>query len=75
MECPICGCENTLFVSYLYQYSHNCKINKDGSISRKYTIDYQGPMEIAMLCCENGCKVNERLDWDISKNNKLIIRK
>lgn len=75
MECPICGCENTLFVSYLYQFSHKHKINKNGQISHKYTKDFEGPMEIAILCCENGCDVNEMLDWDISEDNKLIIRK
>ncbi len=29
MKCPICGENDTLYVSFLYQYSLNHKLNKN----------------------------------------------
>lgn len=75
MKCPECECEDTLFVSYLYQYSRNHKITKDGKLSKNYKNGEEGPMDCAMLCCTNGCEINESVDWYIDEDNNLIIRK
>lgn len=75
MKCPECECEDTLYVSFLYQYSHNHRINKDGKVSKKFKYRDEGSMNCGLLCCENGCEINERVDWDIDADNKLIIRK
>lgn len=72
MKCPICKEENTLTVHYLYQYSHEYKIRKDGKISKKYRVNDNGPEEIGILVCENGCNVNN-LVWDIELDVTLII--
>lgn len=74
MRCPICECNDTLYVSFLYQYSRNHKVNKNGRISRKYTNRDEGYMDCAILCCENGCNINENIDWYIDINNNIIIK-
>ena len=63
MKCPICGEEDTLEVCFLYQYSKNFKITKNGCLSKKYTIDSGHSMEASVLVCKNGCNVND-FDWD-----------
>lgn len=73
MKCPICEEENTLEVSFLYQYSKNYKITKNGRLSKKYSIDYGHPMEVSILICKNGCNVND-FDWDWDwETRKLTI--
>lgn len=74
MKCPMCGYDDTLYVSFLYQYSKNHKINKNGRISRKYKKQDEGYMDCGILCCENGCEINEKINWDIDINDKLIIK-
>ena len=73
MKCPICGEDNTLGLSCLYQYSKDYKITKNGCLSKKYTKDCGNPMEVEILTCKNGCEVND-LDWSLDyKTRKLTI--
>lgn len=73
MKCPICGEENTLSVCFLKQYSHNYKITKKGILSKKYTVEDAGSIEVSVLVCKNGCNVND-LDWELDRfTDKLII--
>lgn len=75
MKCPICGEEDTLIVSFLYQFSKDYKVTKKGCVSKKYTIDNNHSMETSILVCKNGCDVND-LDWDYDlKTRKLTIEK
>lgn len=73
MKCPICGEEDALTISFLYQFSKDYKITKKGCLSKKYTIDNNHSMETSVLVCKNGCDVND-LDWDWDyKTRKLTI--
>lgn len=73
MICPICKKENTLTLCYLYQYSHNYRILKNGKVSKKYTVeDSGGGEEKSVLTCSNGCLINN-LYWYIDNNDNLII--
>lgn len=72
MKCPICGEENTLIVNYLFQYSMEHKIRKDGKVSKKYKVVDNGSEETGVLTCENGCNVND-LDWGIEMDGTLTI--
>lgn len=47
--CPKCG--GKIEVSYLYQYAHEYRLNKDGRLSKKYTVRDCGPMECGLACC------------------------
>lgn len=74
MKCPICGEEDTLTISFLYQFSKDYKITKKGCLSKKYTIDNNHTMETSVLVCKNGCDVND-LDWDWDyETRKLTIK-
>ena len=55
--CPICN--GTIVVSWLYQYSHDYKINRNGKLSKRRKITDGGSMEVAIATCE---KCN--LHWD-----------
>ena len=47
--CPVCG--GRIEVSYLYQYSMDYRLNKDGRLSRRYRVSGGGPMECGIACC------------------------
>lgn len=48
--CPKCG--GTIIVSYLYQTSHDYKLTKKGKLSKTFTRSDEGPMDVAIACCE-----------------------
>lgn len=51
-KCPLCG--GGIEISYLYQYSHDYKLTKSGRISKKYTTNDCGPMEVGIAMCKCG---------------------
>lgn len=54
MRCPVCGGE--IVVSFLYQYSHDYKVLKNGKLSKRYKKNDCGPMEDAIVSCTNCLK-------------------
>lgn len=72
MKCPICQKEDTLEISFLYQYSKTYKITKKGLVSKKFKFTDNGTEEVAILTCENGCNVND-LDWDWSLDTRKFF--
>ena len=74
MKCPECGEENTLSIQFLYQTSKIYPITKKGCLSKKYRVEDNGTEEVAILCCENGCNVNENYEWNWDyETRKLTI--
>lgn len=72
MKCPICGKENTLRVVELTQNSRTYKILKNGTRSKRCTLEKDLFIDDAyFLVCENGCSVNE-FAWEFI-NKKLVI--
>ena len=55
-KCPLCG--GDIFVSELYQYSHDYTITKSGKVSRKYKKQDCGSVEVSVAGCECGA------NWD-----------
>lgn len=78
MKCPECGEENTLSIQCLYQISRIYPITKKGCMSKKYRIEDIGTEEVEILCCDNGCNVNENYTWvidPITKELQIITEK
>lgn len=48
-KCPLCGCE--IFISALFQVSHDYKLTKSGRMSRKYTVNLAGSEEVLIASC------------------------
>ena len=48
-QCPVCGGE--IEVSFLCQYSQNCKITKKGRVSKRYKHRDNGPIGVAIASC------------------------
>lgn len=49
--CPKCG--GTIIVSFLYQTSHDYRLNTKGKLSKKFTRSPEGSMEVAIAACED----------------------
>ncbi|MGN0961307.1 MAG: hypothetical protein ACI4PF_03820 [Christensenellales bacterium] len=60
MKCPICGEENTLYITELTQNSREYRIKSNGKKCKK-PINIQKDLymdEGFILCCDNGCQTN-----------------
>lgn len=51
MRCPKCG--GTIIVRFLYQYSHDYKVLRNGKLSKRYRKRDCGPLDVAIACCES----------------------
>lgn len=49
--CPLCG--HKIVVSDLFQYSRDYKVTKAGKLSKRYTVNDCGSMEVSVAGCEN----------------------
>ena len=49
--CPKCG--GAIIVSFLYQISHDYRLTKKGTLSKKFTKTDENSMEVAVARCED----------------------
>lgn len=68
--CPACG--GTIVVSWLYQYSHDFKINKNGKLGKRRKITDGGSMEVAIATCENCILHWDSDEFEIDENDRFI---
>ena len=68
--CPKCG--GTIIVSFLYQTSHNYKVNKRGKLSKTFTKSDEGPMEVAIAACESCPARWDADDFTIEADNTFM---
>ena len=65
-------CGGTIAVRWLYQYSHDYKINKNGRLSKRYEIVDAGPMEVAIASCKKCNNYWSEDDFRIDENEHFI---
>lgn len=70
--CPVCG--GTITVSWLYQYSHDYIVNKNGKLSKRYTTVDVGPMEVAIASCKNCRNYWEESDFQIVDDRFIDLK-
>lgn len=67
--CPVCG--GTIVINSLHQYSIDYKVLKKGRISKKYTKQDIGPMEVSVASCKE-CKEYWETDDFMIVNDKFV---
>lgn len=68
--CPVCG--GRIEVSYLYQYSLDYRLNKDGRLSKRYTKRDGGSMECGLAACLNCHETWEDNEFDIDSDDRFV---